>query len=187
MAWSTNTPRSAIVVFCGGDTVHFDEERGVERLQVVATQMPATPDPIRFYSALLFERGATHNPKLGLAGMERLPRDLLRRIEPRMLIVDEVHHLLSGSYREQGASLNLLKYLANDLRMSLVLVGTADALIALQGDAQMVIRFAPLELPRWGENDAFHSGIRTLDSSPRAVEAGAERRSPSSCSASATE
>jgi len=106
MAWSTNTPRSAITVFCGGDAVHFDEARGVERRQVVATQMPVTPDPIRFYSALLFELGATHNPKLGLAGMERLTRDLLRRIAPRMLIVDEVHHLLSGSYREQGASLN---------------------------------------------------------------------------------
>lgn len=133
----------------------FDDERGVERRQVVAMQMPATPDQIRFYSALLFELGAPHNPKGGLAGLERLARDLLRRIAPRMLIVDEVHHLLAGNYREQRASLNLLKYLANDLRMSIVLVGTDDALIALQGDSQMSSRFTPLELPRWCENDEF--------------------------------
>jgi len=44
-------------------------------------------------------------------------RDLLRRIAPRILMVDEVHHLLAGSYREQRASLNLLKYLANDLQL----------------------------------------------------------------------
>jgi len=98
MAWSTNTPRSAIIVFCGGDAVHFDVARGVERRQVVATQMPATPDPIRFDSALLFEPGAPRNPKAGLAGLERLTRDMLRRIAPRMLIVDEVHHLLSGRF-----------------------------------------------------------------------------------------
>jgi hypothetical protein len=41
------------------------------------------------------------------------------------LIVDEVHLLLAGSNREQRASLNLLKYLANDLQLCIVLVGTA--------------------------------------------------------------
>ena len=80
-----------------------------------------------------------------------------------MLIVDEVYHLLSGSYREQRASLNLLKYLANDLRMSIVLVGTADALIALQSDSQMISRFTPLELPRWGENDEFRRFIGAFE------------------------
>nr|WP_254601631.1 TniB family NTP-binding protein [Burkholderia lata] len=53
-----------------------------------------------------------------------------------MLDVDEVHHLLAGSHREQRASLNLLKFLANDLRISMVLVGTRDAVLALQTDAQ---------------------------------------------------
>jgi hypothetical protein len=72
-----------------------------------------------------------------------------------MLVVDEVHRLLAGSYREQRASLNLLKYLANDLRLSIVLVGTADAPIALQTDAQMSSRFTPFEVPRWRENDEF--------------------------------
>ena len=76
-----------------------------------------------------------------------------------MLVVDEVHHLLAGSYREQRASLNLLKYLANDLRLSTVLVGTADALIALQTDPQMISRFTPIEVPRWHENDEFRRFI----------------------------
>jgi Bacterial TniB protein len=48
-------------------------------------------------------------------------------VSPRMLVVDEVHHLLGGTYREQRASLNLLKFLANDLQISMVQVGTRDA------------------------------------------------------------
>jgi hypothetical protein len=67
--------------------------RAVERRQIVAMQMPATPEQHRFYSALLFELGAPHNTSAGLSTLERLARDLLRRIAPRMLVVDEVHHL----------------------------------------------------------------------------------------------
>ncbi|HEM8498776.1 TPA: TniB family NTP-binding protein, partial [Burkholderia multivorans] len=80
------------------------------------------------------------------------------RMSPRMLVVDEVHHLLAGSYREQRASLNLLKFLANDLQISMVLVGTRDAVLALQTDTQMISRYVPFEIPRWRESD----GLRRL-------------------------
>jgi Bacterial TniB protein len=133
----------------------FDERRGVEMRPIIAMQMPPTPDQHRFYSSLLFELGAPHNAAASLAVLERLARDLLRRMAPSMLIVDEVHHLLAGTYREQRASLNLLKFLANDLRASMVLVGTRDAVIALQTDSQMVSRFTPFEVPRWRESEAF--------------------------------
>jgi hypothetical protein len=127
----------------------FDEKSGVERCPVVAMQMPPTPDQHRFYSGLLVELGAPHNAASGLAALERLAREILRRMSPRMLVVDEVHHLLAGSYREQRASLNLLKFLANDLQISMVLVGTRDAVLALQTDTQMISRYVPFEIPRW--------------------------------------
>lgn len=72
-----------------------------------------------------------------------------------MLIVDEVHHVLAGSHREQRASLNLLKYLANELKISIVAVGTNDAPVAFQTDSQIYSRFAPFELPRWSESEDF--------------------------------
>ncbi|MFM0363086.1 TniB family NTP-binding protein [Paraburkholderia sediminicola] len=136
----------------------FDERSGVERCSVVSMQMPPTPDQHRFYSGLLFELGAPHNAAAGLASLERLARDILRRVSPRMLVVDEIHHLLAGTYREQRASLNLLKFLANDLQISMVLVGTRDAVLALQTDTQMISRYTPFEIPRWRESD----GLRRL-------------------------
>jgi hypothetical protein len=74
-----------------------------------------------------------------------------------------VHHLLGGGHREQRASLNLLKYLANDLKLSVVLVGTDDARIALQTDAQIMSRFTPFELPRWRENDDFRRLLSSFE------------------------
>jgi hypothetical protein len=141
----------------------FDEIKGVSRRTIVAMQMPATPDQHRFYSALLFELGAPHSASAGVSTLERLARDLLRRIAPRILIVDEVHHLLAGSYREQRASLNLLKYLANDLQLCIVLVGTADATLALQGDTQMNSRFTPFELTKWQVNDEFRRFLAAFE------------------------
>jgi type II secretory pathway predicted ATPase ExeA len=108
---------------------------------------PATTGIARFLTAV--------HTTATLSVLERLARDLLRRIAPRMLIVDEVHHLLAGGYREQRAALNLLKYLANDLKLSIVVVGTADAPLALESDAQMRSRFTPFEIPRWRETEEF--------------------------------
>ncbi|WP_244438941.1 TniB family NTP-binding protein [Paraburkholderia dilworthii] len=156
---STNIGKTKITAkFRRSHPNKFDDRTGVERCSVVSMQMPPTPDQHRFYSGLLFELGAPHNAAAGLASLERLARDILRRVSPRMLVVDEIHHLLAGSYREQRASLNLLKFLANDLQISMVLVGTRDAVLALQTDAQMIGRYTPFEIPRWRESD----GLRRL-------------------------
>ena len=141
----------------------FDGERGLEQRQIVSMQMPATPDQRRFYGALLFELGAPQSATATLAQLERVARDLLRRIAPRMLVVDEVHHLLAGSHIEQRASLNLLKYLANDLKISVVAVGTSDAPLAFRTDAQMSSRFTSFEMPRWTESDDFRRLLRAFE------------------------
>ena len=66
-----------------------------------------------------------------------------------MILIDEVHHLLAGSAREQRRSMNLLKFLGNELRVSIAAIGTSDALAAVQTDQQIASRFEPLHLPRW--------------------------------------
>ena len=69
-----------------------------------------------------------------------------------MMIVDEVHHLLAGTVREQRQSLNQLKFLSNELRMPVVALGTSEALYAMQADPQIASRFEPVALPRWRES-----------------------------------
>ena len=133
----------------------FDVVRGVEHRPVISLQMPPSPDQRRFYRALLTAVGVPQGPNSTLASLEQVACDILRRIGPRLLIVDEVHHLLAGSAREQRGSLNLLKYLSNELRMAIVAVGTSEAPVAFQSDAQIHSRFTPLELPRWSESEEF--------------------------------
>jgi hypothetical protein len=41
-----------------------------------------------------------------------------------MLVIDEIHSILAGTFREQRIVLNAIRFLANDLRIPLVCVGT---------------------------------------------------------------
>jgi hypothetical protein len=87
---------------------------------------------------------------------------LLRKIGVKMLVIDEAHQLLAGSYREQRRALNLLKGLTNELMIPVIAVGTEDALHAIQTDTQVASRFDPLHLARWSESDAFRNFIVTF-------------------------
>lgn len=116
------------------------------------------------------ERATTPIGKLGSRpllsadelALEYLALRLLLSVQPRMLLIDEVHHLLAGTAREQRRALTLLKTLANVLQIAIVDVGARDALQAISTDPQVVSRFEPTELPPWGENDTFHALLLTL-------------------------
>ena len=54
--------------------------------------------------------------------------------------------------RDQRAALNAIKYLANQLRISIVAAGTHEALHIMRSDPQIASRFEQLELPVWTES-----------------------------------
>ena len=55
----------------------------------------------------------------------------------RMLVIDELHNLLAGPYRSQRAMLNVIRQLANELRISLVCLGTREAREVLLSDPRL--------------------------------------------------
>ena len=118
-------------------------------------QMPPDPDEKGFYEGLLSTLQAPSRYITNTAHLRRVSLDLLRFVGARMLIIDEVHALLAGSYRQQRVLLNVLRFLATDLCVPLVCAGTADAKRALTTDQQLADRFEAIELPRWRNDEAF--------------------------------
>ena len=76
-----------------------------------------------------------------------------------MMIIDEVHHLLAGTVREQRQLLNQLKFISNELRIPIVALGTNEALYAMQTDPQIASRFEPFALPKWRESSEFRAFV----------------------------
>jgi hypothetical protein len=131
----------------------FDEGTGITSMPVVAMQMPAEPVERDIYSELLAALGAP-GPTDGTAQRQKeVCRRLLRSMGTRMLIIDEIHAMLAGSFRQQRIFLNAIRFLANDLKIPLVCAGTDLARQALLTDAQLAERFEAFHLERW-KNDA---------------------------------
>lgn len=133
----------------------FNVMTGLLQVDILAVEMPPAPQERRLYGQLLMALNAPYRSGDRLASVEQTALALLRKVGLRMIVVDEVHNLLAGSAREQRAALNLLKFLSNQLRCAIVVVGTRDALAAMQSDEQIVSRFPGLELARWRENEDF--------------------------------
>jgi len=137
----------------------LDERRQIKLRPVLTVQMPPSPDERRFYTRILEVLGAPYSIRDQIGSLEGRVIHLLQKLETKLLFIDEVHHLLAGSHREQRRALNLLKFLANELKIVVVVVGTSDAFHALQTDLQVASRFEPLLIPRWTATDAFRSFV----------------------------
>ena len=134
----------------------FDEVKGVSRINVIGVQMPPDADEKSLYEEILGALDARIHYGHNTSQMRRTARDLMTFVDARMLIIDELHALLGGSYRQQRILLNAIRFLANDLKLTLVCAGTADAKRTLATDRQLADRFRAIELPAWDDDDSYH-------------------------------
>lgn len=120
-------------------------------IPVLAVQMPTTPSNRHFYSALLAALGSPVIVSSTDLREQHVLR-MMRLVGVRLLIIDELHNLLSGSPRQQREFLNLLRFLGNELRIPLACLGTREAYLAIRSDDQLENRFEPMLLPHWNDD-----------------------------------
>lgn len=136
---------------------------GAAHIPVLKVQMPTGPDEPRFFGAILDQLGFPHMLSDRVAKRQEAAVRLMRETGLRLLIIDDVHNLLSGSRLHQRRLLNLLRWLGNELQIPLVAVGTAEALHAIQSDDQLANRFEPVGLPPWRDGDEYGQLLSTLE------------------------
>ena len=124
-----------------------------EHIPVLCVQMPSAPSVARFYVALLAALGAPLRPRQRLPELEQLALSLLRSVGIRILVIDELHNVLTGNGSNRREFLNLLRFLGNELRIPLVGVGTREAYLAIRTDSQLENRFEPIVLPLWDADE----------------------------------
>lgn len=144
-------------------TAAAESEDGLALLPVVKVQMPPGPDEGRFFGAILHALGMPFSPRDRIATKQDTAVRVMQAMGARMLVIDELHNVLSGSAMQQRRLLNLLRWLGNELRIPLVGVGTAEALRAIRSDDQLVNRFEPHPLPLWSDDDEYRRLLSTLE------------------------
>lgn len=122
---------------------------------VVVVQSPPEPDEKRFYNAILESLFAPYKTSEKLDSRYMRVKTLLLELNVKILVIDEIHHVLAGSPSKQRKFLNVIKHLSNDLRIPIVCSGTRLAFNVIQSDQQLANRFEPRVLPRWINDNEF--------------------------------
>jgi hypothetical protein len=121
-------------------------------MPVVTMQMPPDPSATRFYSMLLKSAGAVVR-QVRVSDLEQAALNRMRSVQAKMLVIDELHNVLSGQSDVRREFLNMLRFLGNELKIPIVGVGIRDAYLTIKSDDQLENRFEPILLPKWEEGD----------------------------------
>ncbi len=131
---------------------------------VVYIQAPSQPEEAKFYNAILERVFAPYKLNDRIEKKQHQAISILRNINTRILIIDEIHHILAGSYNKQRIFLNVIKYIANELQIVIVAAGIKDAFNAINTDAQLSNRFEPAILPRWEMGEEYLRLLKSFES-----------------------
>ena len=158
----TNNGKTVVVNrFFSKNKPIIDERTEQLVANVLYVQAPVKPDEKRFYNSIL---DALHVPYQFNDKVEKKEYQvitLLKKIGIKMLIIDEIHQILSGTPTAQRIFLNVIKHLSNELQIVIVGVGIRDAFNVVNSDPQISNRFEPKVLPLWNMNEDY---IRLLAS-----------------------
>jgi Cdc6-like AAA superfamily ATPase len=84
-------------------------------IPVVAVEAPPVPDERRLYQAILRKVFAPFRSSARAGQLEHEVVRLLATIGVKVLIIDEIQHVLAGPLLRQRAFLNVIKHLGNEL------------------------------------------------------------------------
>lgn len=152
----TGMGKSRIVErFEAGNPRGFNDTTETATIPVVAVQLPPQPTDGEFYGEVLEKLGAGFAGRGDVQRARQLTRRIMWQVGARMLILDEINHMLACTPRQQRVFLNTLRYLANDLQIPIVCTGNHEARAALLTDAALAERFDAVELVRWQNDEPF--------------------------------
>ncbi|BDW91010.1 TniB family NTP-binding protein [Thalassospira tepidiphila] len=140
-----------------------DPTAEADRIPLLFLTMPPGPELRRFYTLLLDHIGAVFKPSDTLSRLETQVLTLLKAVGTRAIVIDELHNILGGRFSDQRQFLNMLRFLSNELRISIIAAGTKNAVRVVQSDDQLANRFKLFSLPEWRDGRDFRKFLFLLE------------------------
>ncbi|KAB7890288.1 TniB family NTP-binding protein [Poseidonibacter ostreae] len=161
----TNNGKSSIIKRFKKLNEYKNEEGILEvtQIPIVIVQAPPSPDLGYFYSNILNCFAVPFRNTDKISKKEQQVKYYLGAANTKLLIIDEIHNILSGPISKQKIFMNAIKNLSNDLQISIVLVGIKDALHATNTDTQISNRFKPEFLSKWKLDNDFLSLLASIE------------------------
>lgn len=136
---------------------------GAVKIPVFYMQAPPVPDEGRFYDEILEALFAPYKSTDKIGKKEKEVLRLLKVIDTKMLVIDEIHNLIAGPMNRQHGQLNAIKNLGNNLQIPIVAVGTQAAFRAIRTDEQISNRFRHVYLDKWQADREFVALLKSFE------------------------
>ena len=132
---------------------HNDEKGGIISYKILKVTMPHEPDIEMFfqnvYEALKVPHTAFELWRRKRRLLEFYATELLQRSKTRVLIIEDLHSIGSGTERIQLAFLQMLRVLGRKLNTGFVFTGVPRVRSVLRLDDQILASTSEMELPKW--------------------------------------
>jgi Cdc6-like AAA superfamily ATPase len=146
----TNNGKTAILKrFVKQNPSFVKKDTGQISCPVLYVQAPPEPDERRFYNSILESVSAPYKFNDRVDKKHIQVKNTLRNLDVKILIIDEIQHVLAGSQMKQRSFLNVIKHLSNESKIPFIGAGIKTAQNALQNDEQLFSRFTPEDLELW--------------------------------------
>lgn len=122
---------------------------------VIMAESPSTADEKGLYMSILEQFWAPYRAADPAAKLKIEVIHQLRSCRVRLLVLDEIHNLLTGTPKKLKEVMNGIKSIGNQTKVPIVGVGTRDAVRVLHSDPQHASRFDLVALPLWELNPEF--------------------------------
>lgn len=122
---------------------------------VILAQSPTTANEKGLYMSILENFFSPYRPTDTTAKLKYQAVHLMRLCNVKLLVIDEIHNVLSGTAIKQREVMNAIKTLSNELCIPIIGVGIQDAVRVLHTDAQHASRFDVIQLPLWDLDRPF--------------------------------
>ncbi len=132
-------------------------------LPVIFVEAPNGPNISEFYDRIFTAINHPFAPRTTIGEKESTLISLLGKVQLKMLLIDEIQHLIAGGQVKQRNFRNALKSLGNILKISIVAAGVEEACNAFNTDPQLSNRFETELLPKWKLDTEYGSLLSTFE------------------------
>lgn len=129
---------------------------------VLLVQTPPKPTEAGLYTEILHPL-LKRLPHGTVADKRARAVEILRKVQLKVLVLDEMHNMLAATAPAQREFLNVIKYLSNELQISIVGVGDETLISAVNIDSQIQNRFPPEILPKWKVGPEFNRLLASFE------------------------
>ena len=130
---------------------------------VLFVEAPGKPDIGAFYDKILEAVWQPYSIRAKDSDKEREVKKVLRSIHLKVLMIDEIQHIIAGGQAKQREFRNSLKSLGNELQISIICAGVEEAFNAFNTDSQLSNRFEPAFLPKWNMNNEYGDLLESFE------------------------